>query len=57
MLSPNNIVIEHVLDVCVMALVAGPVVVYGVGEKRVETETNQVRLAHLIHVRLTSELE
>jgi hypothetical protein len=42
-----GIIIKHVFEVGIMALIAGSLVVDGVGEESVEAETYQEGLAHL----------
>lgn len=55
--SSIGIVIEHVFEVGIVALIAGSLVVDRVREKSVEAETYQEGLAHLRHKSSTSELE
>jgi hypothetical protein len=57
MLGPVGITIEHVLQIGIVALVAGALVVDCVGEEGVETEADQEGLADLVGRGSTSELE
>ena len=47
MLAAVGVAIEHVLEVGVVAFVAGAFVEDGVGEERVEAEADEVGLADL----------
>jgi hypothetical protein len=56
--STVDVIIEHGLQVGVMAFIAWPLVVDRVGEEGVEAETNQEGFAYLHHhTSLTSEFE
>lgn len=57
MFSTVGITIEHVLEVGVVAFVAGALVVDGVGEEGVEAEADEEGLADLVGRGSTSELE
>jgi hypothetical protein len=49
-ISTVRVTIKHSFEVCVVAFIAGSLIIYGVGEKSVETETDEKGLTDLNEV-------
>ena len=56
-LAATKVIIEHCFEIGIMTLVARTLVIDSVGEKSVETETDEIGLTHLNESKITSEFE